>query len=129
MRILVDTSAFSAFKRGNAAVTKALQEADEVIVPVMALGELSAGFAMGSHTRKNERELQEFLASPSVRVQDVDLSVAQRYGAVVKAMRLQGTPIQTNDLWIAACALEAGARILSLDEHFEKVPGMHPVPL
>ena len=129
MRILVDTSAFSAFKRGNPAVTKALQEADEVIVPVVALGELSAGFAMGSHTRKNERELQEFLASPSVRVHDVDLSVAQRYGAVVKAMRLQGTPIPTNDLWIAACALEAGARILSLDAHFEKVPGMHPVPL
>ena len=129
MKILVDTSAFSAFKRGNAAVMKALQDADEVIVPVVALGELYAGFAMGSHTRKNERELREFLASPSVRVQDVDLSVAERYGAVVKAMRLQGIPIPTNDLWIAACALEAGARILSLDAHFEKVPGMHPVPL
>jgi tRNA(fMet)-specific endonuclease VapC len=129
MRILVDTSAFSAFKRGNPAVTKALQEADEVIVPVVVLGELHAGFAMGSHTRKNEHELQEFLASPPVAVQDVDHSVAERYGAVVKAMRLLGTPIPTNDLWIAACSLEAGARILSLDAHFEKVPGMHPVLL
>lgn len=127
--ILVDTSAFSAFKRGNAAVTKALKEADDVIVPVAALGELYAGFAMDSHTRKNERELREFLASLSVRVQDVDHSVAERYGAVVKAMRLQGTPIPTDDLWIAACALVAGARILSLDERFEKVPGMHPVSL
>ena len=129
MRILVDTSAFSAFKRGNPAVTKALQEADEVIVPVVVLGELYAGFAMGSHARKNERELREFLVSPSVTVQDIDHSVAERYGAVVKAMKLQGTPIATNDLWIAACALESGARILSLDAHFQKVPGMHPVPL
>ena len=129
MRILIDTSAFSAFKRGNPAVTKALQDAEEVIVPVVVLGELHTGFAMGSHTRKNENELREFLASPSVVVQDVDPSVAERYGAVVKAMRLQGTPIPTNDLWIAACALEAGARILSLDAHFEKVPGMHPVLL
>jgi tRNA(fMet)-specific endonuclease VapC len=129
MRILIDTSGYSAFKRGNPAVTKALQDADEVIVPIVVLGELHAGFAMGSHTRKNEHELHEFLASPSVTVQDVDHSVAERYGAVVKTMRLQGTPIPTNDLWIAACALETGARILSLDAHFEKVPGMHPVPL
>lgn len=129
MRIIIDTSAFSAFKRGNPAVTKALQEAEEVIVPVVVLGELHAGFAMGSHTRKNELELREFLASPTVTVQDVDRSVAERYGAVVKALRLQGTPIPTNDLWIAACTLEAGARILSLDAHFEKVPGMHPVLL
>ncbi len=126
MRVLIDTSAYSAFKRGNPAVVKALQEADEVIVPVVVLGELHAGFSMGSHTRKNEHELREFLASPSVAVQEVDQSVAERYGAVVNAMRLQGTPIPTNDLWIAACALESGARILSLDAHFEKVPGMHP---
>ncbi len=45
------------------------------------------------------------------------------------ALRRKGTPIPTNDIWIAAHAMESGADLLSFDEHFGAVDGIawiHP---
>ena len=65
--ILLDTSAYSAFFRGNPGVKAALQEADEIVLNPIVLGELHAGFRRGRHHKKNERELASFLDSPRVR--------------------------------------------------------------
>ena len=53
-----------------------------------------------------------------------DEAVAERCGYLVRDLGQQGTPIPTNDLWIAASALETGARLVSYDAHFECVPGL-----
>jgi tRNA(fMet)-specific endonuclease VapC len=53
-----------------------------------------------------------------------DKGVAERYGCLVRELRQQGTPIPTNDLWIAATSLETGARLVSYDIHFQRVPGL-----
>jgi predicted nucleic acid-binding protein len=39
MRLLVDTSAYSAFMRGHGEIKAALQEADEIFVNSIVLGE------------------------------------------------------------------------------------------
>ncbi|MFQ5810117.1 MAG: PIN domain-containing protein, partial [Armatimonadota bacterium] len=51
-------------------------------------------------------------------------SIAERYGVLVKQLKEQGTPIPTNDIWIAATALETGTRLVSYDAHFNNVPGL-----
>ena len=61
---------------------------------------------------------------PGVQITPPDEAVAERYGYLVRDLRQQGTPIPTNDLWIAASALETGARLVSYDAHFECVPGL-----
>jgi hypothetical protein len=37
-------------------------------------------------------------------------------------LRRKGTPIPTNELWIAASAAQHGLMLLTLDHHFKEVP-------
>jgi tRNA(fMet)-specific endonuclease VapC len=118
---LVDTSAYAAFMRGQAEAKLALQRAEDICLSPIVLGELRAGFLRGKHRRKNETELQVFLSSPRVRVVDVDSETADRYAAILHALRVAGTPIPMNDVWIAASAMQYGLRILTTDRHYQKV--------
>ena len=79
---------------------------------------------MGSRPRHNAAELHEFFEQPDVSVVRTDENVAERYGKLVQQLRAQGTPIPTNDIWIAAAALETGSRLLGYEAHFEHVPGV-----
>ena len=120
-RIFLDTSAYSAFKRGHDDIRTILQEADDITVTPVVLGELYAGFARGRHRRKNERELRLFLSSPRVRLVNIDDETAERYAVVLNGLRSAGTPIPTNDVWIAASAMQHGLILLTTDAHFLKV--------
>jgi tRNA(fMet)-specific endonuclease VapC len=124
MRVCLDTSAYSRLMGGHAPLTQLLESADDVLVPATVLGELHAGFEMGSRREANRRKLDEFLALPGVETIAVTADVAERYGLLVSQLTRQGTPIPTNDIWIAAAALETGARLVSYDSHFEHIPGL-----
>jgi predicted nucleic acid-binding protein len=100
-RVLLDTSAYSAFMRGHPEIKQAVQEADEISVNPVVLGELLAGFMRGRRRKKNEGELRTFLGSPRVRVLDVNEETAQRYAVILNSLWQAGTPIPTNDIWIA----------------------------
>jgi tRNA(fMet)-specific endonuclease VapC len=124
-RVLLDTFAYSAFLRGDSRILAAVQEADEVALTPVVLGELRAGFVQGRRREKNERELDEFLASPRVSVFDVDAETAIHYAAAVQGLRAAGTPIPTNDIWIAASALQHGLSVVTTDSnHFSKVANL-----
>jgi len=120
--LMLDTSAYSAFMKGHAEVKLALQKADEIVLNPVILGELRAGFRAGNRFRKNERELQIFSSSPRVRFIDITQETAERYAVIVHFLRKAGTPISTNDIWIAASAMEHGLRVVTTDLHYQKVP-------
>lgn len=124
MKLCLDTNAYSAFKNGNRNVMNILENAEEVFIPVTVLGELYSGFQIGSLTEKNLLELDDFLSKPGISVIDIDKDISFRYGFIVKDLRKQGTPIPTNDIWIAASNMEKGALLLSRDKHFSNVPGL-----
>ncbi|HSQ49959.1 MAG TPA: type II toxin-antitoxin system VapC family toxin [Nitrospiraceae bacterium] len=131
MRILLDTSAYSWFMRGNQEVKEVLQSADSIAVNPIVLGELHAGFQHGRHVEKNRNTLKQFLASPRVYVVAMDEETAERYAVIVNALWRIGRPIPTNDLWIAASAMQYGLTILTTDSHFKHVAQVliHHVPL
>jgi tRNA(fMet)-specific endonuclease VapC len=116
MRLLLDTSAYSCFMRGHQEVQEALQSADSIAVNPIVLGELHAGFHQGRHADKNRDLLKQFLASPRVYVVAIDHETAERYAVI-----LNGWPIPTNDLWIAATAMQYGLTVLTTDAHFKHV--------
>jgi tRNA(fMet)-specific endonuclease VapC len=87
-------------------------------VPAIVLGELYAGFQLGAKRERNEATLSEFLANPVVDVLSVDDDVSRHYADIVVDLRRTGTPIPTNDIWIAASAARSGAIVLSDDAHF-----------
>ena len=93
-------------------------------MPTIVLGELHAGFRGGSRFLDNETTLERFLEEPFVSVRPIDAEVSARYGEVFSQLKRAGTPIPTNDIWIAAVALESGAHLLSFDEDFKQVAGL-----
>ncbi len=117
-RLLLDTSGYSAFMRGIEAAKRALQSADEIFLNPIVLGELRAGFRRGGRRQKNERELARFLAAGRVGVLSIDEETAERYAAIVDSLWRAGTPIPSNDIWIAATAMQYGLRLLTADSHY-----------
>jgi tRNA(fMet)-specific endonuclease VapC len=122
--VLIDTNAYVAFKRGEPKILKVVSTADGLCMSVTVLGELLAGFAAGTKEQKNRDELSSFLDSPRVSVYPITEITADCYALIYAALRRKGQPIPTNDLWIAASALEHGAAILTLDAHFKHVDGL-----
>jgi len=122
--ILIDTHAYAAFKLADPSVCEVLSAADRILVSVVVLGELIGGFAAGSRESRNRLELSRFLDSPRVEIVPVTPQTADSYGLVYAMLRRKGRPIPSNDLWIAATALEHGAALLSLDAHFSSIDGL-----
>ncbi|MBK9132810.1 MAG: type II toxin-antitoxin system VapC family toxin [Betaproteobacteria bacterium] len=122
--ILIDTNAYTAFMLGDADVVEVLAHAERICLNSIVLGELLGGFAAGSREAKNRGELARFLDSPRVEVVPVTAQTADSYALVYSGLRRKGQPIPSNDLWIAASALEHGAALLTRDAHFGHVDGL-----
>jgi len=117
----LDTSAYSNFRRGNEEVAVLLDRAESVGVSTVVLGELRTGFLLGGRRRRNEAELDAFLDNPAVDMLPVDSETSRQYAEIVAELRKAGTPLPTNDIWIAATAARNGATVLTCDEHFERI--------
>lgn len=121
MKICLDTSAYSRFRKGNPEVVEIMRSARWVGLPVIAIGELRTGFRLGGRFERNERELQEFVRNDVVHILDVDEMAAFYYAEAVVELRRAGTPIPTNDIWIAAIAIREGAVVITYDSHFKNI--------
>ena len=124
MRILLDTNAYTFFAQSNGKPVERVEAADEVLMSTIVLGELFQGFRFGTRFRSNSDILARFLSAESVTVIDVSATTADWYSRIAAASRAKGRPIPTNDMWIAAHAMETGAELISADHHFEQVDGL-----
>jgi predicted nucleic acid-binding protein len=122
--IMLDTNVYAAFKRDHPRVLDEVRRAPEIVMSPVVLGELRGGFALGSRTRENERELEAFLAGSRVRVVGITDRTSVFYARLWGALRRRARPIPANDLWIAAAALEHGLRLLTFDGHFDGIDGL-----
>ena len=129
MTILLDTNAYSALLRGHDEVADRVRRAERVVFSTVVAGELLLGFRLGTRLKKNMAELDAFLENPYVSLVSVTLTTADRFARIAAALRVKGRPIPTNDIWIAAHAMEAGAELLSFDGHFGAVDGLAWVAL
>ena len=122
MKLALDTNVYREAADGKPRAVELLRRADEIYVPFVVLGELRAGFAAGSVGKKNEAKLTEFLDSPRVRILLADEQTTHIYASLFAQLRRQGTPIPTNDLWIAALVTQHDLPLLTADRHFSHLP-------
>lgn len=122
MRIALDTNAYADVCRGDEHHVAVVEQALDVFLPFVVLAELRAGFSLGRRRADNERILAKFLRQPGVHVLLADEDTTHRYAATFRQLRQQGTPIPTNDIWIAALALQHDLALLSRDTHFDHLP-------
>ena len=123
-RIVLDRSAYAHFRAGHGGVVDMIAKADVVQLPVTVLGELEAGFRLGRRVAENRTILAQFLDEPWVSVLVITHDVALQYGKVFANLRRAGTPIPTNDIWIAAAAIDAGSHVVTFDADFDHVEGL-----
>ncbi|MGQ0813225.1 MAG: type II toxin-antitoxin system VapC family toxin [Gemmatimonadota bacterium] len=122
MRLALDTNRYVDFCRGAVDVVAMLENAEAVYLPFVVVGELRAGFAVGSKGATNERTLRRFLMQAGVSVPFADEQTTHHYASVYRQLRLQGTPIPTNDMWIAALVLQHDLVLCARDQHFDHLP-------
>ena len=123
-RIILDTNFYAAFKKNEAPAVGLLRRADFVGVSTVVLGELLAGFRCGSREYLNRQELDEFLDSPRVDILPIDDETAEFYAQVFQELKKKGRPIPSNDLWLAASALQHGLALATFDDHFSSISGL-----
>ncbi len=122
MRILVDSNRYRDFCQGVPDVLGIFRQAIEIHMPFIVVGELRAGFACGTKSVENEKILTRFLQRSRVNLLLPTQDTTRHYANLFRQLRAQGTPIPTNDLWIAALTIEHDLILLSRDEHFRHLP-------
>ena len=122
MKILLDTNTYKAFCMNDPSVVHYFQTAERIYISFVTLAELRAGFQCGTIARKNENGLIRFVNRPRVSQLYPDETTTHHYARLFFQLRKQGTPIPTNDIWIAALAVQYDLLLLSGDHHFENLP-------
>ncbi len=122
MIIAIDTNAYVDVCKRVPDAVRVAKTAERLLMPFVVLAELRAGFQAGTRALENERVLVRFRASPRVQVVYADEETTRQYARVFAQLRAAGTPVPTNDLWIAALALQHDAVLFTRDRHFDKIP-------
>jgi tRNA(fMet)-specific endonuclease VapC len=105
-------------------VVDAFEQAVLVVVPFIVLAEIRDGAQSIKRGDAQVRILGELLQQPGVRVVHSSDSTTHHYAALYARLRKAGTPIPTNDLWIAALAIEHELVLYSRDAHFDLIPSI-----
>jgi predicted nucleic acid-binding protein len=109
------------FCRGEARAIEVFKGASTLVIPLVVLAELRAGFAHGQKRDQNEQLLTRFLASARVEVLSPDEQTTHFYADLYAGLRRRGRPIPTNDLWIAALCVQHDLVLFDRDSHFDEV--------
>lgn len=120
-RLVLDTSAYSHLRAGHDEVLFHVSAAPVVVMPIIVIGELRAGFELGTRTTENQRVLAEFLDEPFVSVRPVTTATVGHYARIFAALRRAGTPIPINDVWIAAMTMECSGHLLTFDKDYSRI--------
>jgi tRNA(fMet)-specific endonuclease VapC len=121
--VLIDTNIYSHAMRGDSEMTRTLQQSP-LLHTAISIGELFSGFKAGNREKNNRQELNQFLDSPRVTLYSIDEKSAEYYCLILDQLRNNGTPIPTNDIWIAAVAFQQGMPVYTKDKHFNNIKGL-----
>jgi tRNA(fMet)-specific endonuclease VapC len=124
VKIMLDTSAYVGFKRNAVEALEMIVKAELIVFSPVVMGELMFGFRNGTRFKENMDDLDRFLKHEAVDLVPIGKITSDRYSRIAVKLRQQGTPIPTNDIWIAAQAMEQGAELITSDQHFDKINGL-----
>lgn len=122
--VLLDTNAYASFKKNEAPIIEIIQHAELIGISPIMIGELIAGFDGGTRSKQNKKELQKFLESSRVVIYSITLDTSYFFSQIYCTLKNKGKPIPTNDMWIAAQALENGCVVCTHDKHFSFIEGI-----
>ena len=123
-QILIDTNIYAALKVNDPVMVDIVRHVDLIGFNPVILGELLGGFANGGKAQQNRSELAQFTSQARIKIFPIEAATAKYYAMVYANLRKKGCPIPTNDMWIAATALEHGLMLCTYDKHFTQIDGL-----
>ncbi|MEM7549323.1 MAG: type II toxin-antitoxin system VapC family toxin [Bacteroidota bacterium] len=120
----MDTNAYSNLLKGNNDILETISSAEIIYMSVIVLGELQAGFKGGNSEKKNLEILKRFIEKSTVSVIHVTEETTVIFSEIRQKLKIRGTPIPINDIWIAAHTVETASVIITFDHHFDLVEGL-----
>ena len=121
-KYLLDSNIIIEIFDGNKAIADKISKLATFYISAIVLGELYIGVNRVTNKTKHLKMLNNFLNLCTVlNVSDL---TAKFYGEVIAYLYKKGKPIPTNDVWIAATALEHNLIIATRDEHFKEIDGI-----
>jgi len=120
--VILDTNALSAYLDKVPKVIEIVSGARELAIPVIVAGEFAFGIAQSRYRESYEESLQRMLERCSVL--DIGIETARHYAAIRVELKIAGTPIPANDVWIAALSRQHAMPVVSRDTHFDWVGGL-----
>ena len=122
IEIAIDTNRYRDFVDASPEAVAVFRTAARICVPFVVVAELRAGFAVGTRGAENEHVFEQFLHRPRVEVILPTMETTRHYANLFRQLRAAGTPVPTNDLWIAAIVVQHELSLYSRDSHFEALP-------
>lgn len=123
-KILLDTNAISSLFRGDKKVLEEIIEADRVYISIFVLGELFSGFKGGNKEKENYLLIKDFISKSTVKTINGTIETAEIFSEIKNKLKVNGTPLPINDIWIAAHSIETGSVLITYDKHFDKISGL-----
>jgi len=123
--VILDTNGVSALAEGESALESILRKANRVAIPVIVLGEYRYGISLSREQKRYEEWLTEYL--PKFLILDIDERTTVPYAAIRSELKRAGTPIPSNDVWIAALCRQHSLPLLTRDRHFDAVAGIRRI--
>lgn len=123
--MILDTIGLSAVADGEAGLEPILRKAAQIAIPVIVLGEYRYGISQSRDRKHYERWLTESLRK--FRILDVDEETTLFYADVRAGLKKAGTPIPSNDVWVAALCRQYPLPIVRQDRHFDVVSGIERI--
>ncbi len=123
-KVCIDTNIYTAFKKNSSDVVEAFRNFDLIGLDCAVLAELYAGFDLGRKSNQNRGELADFINSKRVVLYSHDMETAEFFSYIYRQLRSKGSPIPTNDIWIAATSMQHGLALYTFDRHFAAIEGL-----
>ena len=127
---LLDTTTFSYLMRDDVKVRariSALAPGDRIVVCSIVRGEILYGIErLATGRRRTALETKAGHLFSAVPCEAVPSTAADEYAQLKRGAERAGTPLDENDLWIAATATSLGATLVTADADFSRLPGLAP---
>lgn len=122
----LDTSFLVDLLRGKKEVETLKDELDQhettLVIASPSIMELWSGACRSSHPEKEQKKINELLQS--FLILPLDSSSAKEAAEIEVELLKKGQMIETEDIMIAGIARSHGEKIVTRDEHFQRIKGL-----
>lgn len=122
--IIIDTDVCIELLKGNKKILQRREQYDDPIgISFMSVAELYYGAEKSKNPTRNQAAIEGLLLT--IDIKQPDIHILKKFGSIKAELQKAGTTIPDADIFIAATALEAGAKLVTGNlKHFDRISGL-----